>query len=351
MIDKFGFKDGKKPLCGSPFNTRDAKPDGYHICCSQLSEPFPNVEDWWSSDIINEHREKMFEYDTLPEYCKECMSYGELSDQKYFEYEALEEHPRTIQILMSNKCNLACRMCYGKNSKTYMDLYDIEDTYDYKQLDFSIPKGVETVVLYGGEPFMDKRTIDVLKEVLEDTKAEVFILTNGTVLHTPLAKKILAICKEYKHRIVFTISCDGGKERNEYIRQNIDHDLMLANVPLLKEHSKHLCMHHTLSRMSYDTIYDFIQVAEKAQVFVDFGTVKAPREMSIKFMDPQIIKEAMQAQYKQMQTMPEGYYKSELYRCLKEMLSVEYEHRPEYDVEFEQKMSYMDNKIAIKMVN
>lgn len=292
----------------------------------------------------------MFEYDTLPDYCKECMSYGELSDQKYFEYEALEEHPRTIQILMSNKCNLACRMCYGKNSKTYMDLYDIEDTYDYNQLDFSIPKGVETVVLYGGEPFMDKRTIEVLTEVMEETKAHVFILTNGTVLHTPLAKKILAICKKYKQRISMTISCDGGKERNEYIRQNLDHDLMLRNAPILKAHCKDLVMHHTLSRMSYDTIYDFIQVAMEAEVYVDFGTVKAPREMSVKFMDPTIVKAAMKKQYEQMKAMDEGYYKDELFRCLKQMLSIEYEHRPEYDVEFEQKMKYMDNRIQIKMV-
>lgn len=349
-MDSFGYKNGKKPLCGSPFNTRDAKPDGYHICCSQLSEPFPNKEDWWSSDVINEHRERMFEWDTLPDYCRECLNYGDLGDAKYYDYPPSEEYPTTVQILMSDKCNLACRMCYGKNSRAYRDLYGIEDVYDYKQLDFSIPKGVQTVVLYGGEPFMDKRTLDVLTEVLEETRAEVYILTNGTMLETSLARKILSVCESYKDRIVFTISVDGGREKTEYVRQNLDFDVMLRGIPVLKRVSKHVCMHMTLSRMSYDDIYDFIQVAKAADVFVDFGTVKAPREMSIMYMDPNVIKESMTRQYKLMSTLEEGYYKNEFFKVLKEMLSVKYSHRPEYDIKFNQKMKYMDSRITIKQV-
>ncbi|CAL9988490.1 radical SAM domain-containing protein [Vibrio phage D479] len=346
----FGLKNGKRPLCASPFNTRDAKPDGYHICCSQLSEPFANVEDWWSSDVINEHREKMFEYDTLPEYCKECLDYGSLGDAKYYDYPASEGFPTTVQILMSDKCNLACRMCYGKNSRSYRDLYNIDDKYDYKQLDFSIPKGATTVVLYGGEPFMDKRTPEILEEVFTETSAEVFILTNGSITNTPIAKKALAICEKYKERVVMTISCDGGKDTTEYVRQNLDFDKMIHNIPILSNHCKHLCMHMTLSRMSYDNIYEFMVVAKATGVFVDFGTVKAPREMSIMYMDPELIKRSMIRQFRLMEQMEEGYYKDEMYRVLKEMLQVKYKHRPEYDVQFENKMKYMDNMIAIRNV-
>ena len=118
--------------------------------------------------------------------------------------------PEVLQITMTNRCNLSCRMCFVSHYVTKpeeeMPVSQILDLIDQAK-----NMGVRTVVLSGGEPFLREDIYDIFKHCSKKGIWTV-VTTNGTLLENKL-EKIIASKASHLH-----FSVDGLEETHDYIR-------------------------------------------------------------------------------------------------------------------------------------
>jgi len=110
----------------------------------------------------------------------------------------------TLQIFITNDCNLRCYGCFARNimgdDKSYMTLEEYK-----KVVDDSLIKGVERITLIGGEPFMHP-DLDKMIRYNNAHLLKTTIYTNGYYLEkyiNPLAKlRISLYCKSGKMKSI-----------------------------------------------------------------------------------------------------------------------------------------------------
>lgn len=84
----------------------------------------------------------------------------------------------TIQLVLTEKCNLACDYCYMKNKETYMqkDIWEkIYNSIDYKEFEID---------LFGGEPLIMFHLIKIICRTLKEDKRckKINLYSNGLLL-------------------------------------------------------------------------------------------------------------------------------------------------------------------------
>lgn len=92
-------------------------------------------------------------------------------------YEVAANRVATLQIFITNKCNLNCKGCFAR--KMMQDNEEISMDEYKKAVQTAIRKGVKKINLLGGEPLLHSK----LREILEFNKEErlkTTIYTNGT---------------------------------------------------------------------------------------------------------------------------------------------------------------------------
>lgn len=121
-------------------------------------------------------------------------------------------HPIWLWLDPTTRCNLACRLCYTKESHGKLDM-------DPHQLDWALRKlmaspaiEVKTVHLnWRGEPLMNPRFAELLavtRDVMPDIQLQWH--TNGTMLTEKRVREVLAV----RHRHKIFVSIDGGNARS-----------------------------------------------------------------------------------------------------------------------------------------
>tara|TARA_Y100000015_G_scaffold14409_1_gene13786 strand:+ start:496 stop:1698 length:1203 start_codon:yes stop_codon:yes gene_type:complete len=160
---------------------------------------------------------------------------------------------KTIDLTLSNVCNLACRMCDLSNSNQLNKDYDkfVEQgtrdeiyvitggfTHKYPRKKQHLSRQfvwlqkntsqITTIKASGGEPFYDKHIMNVLDLYIKkgdapNTRLEFH--TNGTVIDDRVINKISKF-KSNAH----TFSVDGTGKTYEYIRHNADFKVLDNNI-------------------------------------------------------------------------------------------------------------------------
>jgi uncharacterized protein len=136
-----------------------------------------------------------------------------------------QHHPRRIQMLMAQGCNLGCRYCYawrnGSNQKGTLMPWEIaRQTVDYLVQKSGRRRDLQ-VTFFGGEPLLN---LPVIQQVvaycrhLEQTTEKRFtfeLITNGTLLTPEVADWVAA------EKFLLFISIDGWKEMHNYNRPSM----------------------------------------------------------------------------------------------------------------------------------
>lgn len=158
----------------------------------------------------------------------------------------------TLGIILGSCCNLSCRYCYQKaDTKNQFEEYTnteqeenilnfIKAVYDKENhLHIDLQES-NTLFLIGGEPFVYIRLVNKITEwyigilencdyVNKDT-INIFITTNGTLLHIPAVRVYL---EKYGHYISLSISFDCVKEAQDKNRldkhNNSTYDIVYSN--------------------------------------------------------------------------------------------------------------------------
>ena len=115
-----------------------------------------------------------------------------------------------LTIILSNECNLNCKMCAIKDETDHARL----STQDiFKAVRFGLNNQFRLIEITGGEPFIQKDIFDLLEFSCSDHNhaSTIFLTTNGTLLRKSHFDRFLAL-----KNLHFQISLDGiGQYHNE----------------------------------------------------------------------------------------------------------------------------------------
>lgn len=135
------------------------------------------------------------------------------------------DYPEALQIEVTNRCNFNCQMCVRRVWDAKIGDLDLGL---YKKIAKTSFPNLRRLILYGlGEPFANPNFIEMLKIAREKMPrdGEILISTNGSLLNSQLAEKILKIGVS---NISFSIdTTDAAKLK--YIREGSEPTVILRN--------------------------------------------------------------------------------------------------------------------------
>lgn len=235
-------------LCNAPFCSMNFSIGGnVSPCCFNISlqdcYPARGIDQIWNGSIFNEYR-KNIKSNQLPQACNICETklknreFSLIPIRQFDDFKIglfRKKKLQTIQLAISNKCNLKCIMCCEHLSSQFdsSDTYPCPNIYDksfYDELLKHIPT-LKEVICAGGEPFLDKGYLDLMDAIVKtNRKCRISIVTNGTILN----ERIKQLVENGNFNINLSLdSC--FKETYERIRLNARFDTVMENVKYFGE--------------------------------------------------------------------------------------------------------------------
>lgn len=198
----------------------------------------PDLDDLFNeSELPLEHDDI---YKKLPEIC------GNLT----YEYT-----PETIDLLITNRCNLNCPHCY-RNSKINDDLVKLPLERIYSLLDEMEIYRVRSLKITGGEPFLVPELFDII-QYASKKRIHIAVLTNATL---PLNEKWLKLLQS--ENIALGVSLDGARaESHEAIRGKGSFRKTMSNLKKLSQYKINFAITFSVSTYNVNEIIDVVELA------------------------------------------------------------------------------------------
>lgn len=171
----------------------------------------------------------------------------------------------TIQIDITNACNLNCTHCYHKDHKnqgaaSFQDWCEIIDQYE------NLLRKLNTkasFVICGGEPLLSKTFKPIIERIRSKwAKAPISVLTNGTLL----SEKNIIFLKE--NSIDLQVSLDGpNAELHDKKRGKGNFDKSIEGVKRALDSNLKVHFLGILSKQTAPWIPDFFEMAKELKVY------------------------------------------------------------------------------------
>ena len=280
--------NGKLRFCCDAQPGNIVSSDGRHLSAENVS-----IEDIRNSPNMNRVRAQMLAGEK-PVECKKCweteLNGGKSLRQK--ENAAWSQSPtdkvnvRSIELRLGNSCNLRCRMCGpGNSNKWYEDYLSLtgsssfredETEYDFlKDADlftwhenpetinrlFSLSPELSEIQFVGGEPFMSKSHLPLLKKLIASKEASKISLRYTTNL-TLLSDDFFQLWSHFKE-VTISVSIDGMGSVFEYIRTPAVWEQVVHNLHRIDRE-----IGRSVARVSIQptpNIYNIFQLVELSQ--------------------------------------------------------------------------------------
>lgn len=145
------------------------------------------------------------------------------------------ESPDSVQLIVSDGCNMQCSYCYGKYYKNMPVDHLMSKEIGIKAVEFAHAVGAKNIGFFGGEPLLNFHLVKAVIEYCEK-KGYVFqfgMTTNGTLV----TKEIAEYAK--KHKLLISVSVDGDSTTHNLSRKypsgKGSYADVLRGIKLLKE--------------------------------------------------------------------------------------------------------------------
>jgi radical SAM protein with 4Fe4S-binding SPASM domain len=163
------------------------------------------------------------------EFVDYCINEGILIDKKRpstkrdikVHSSTLKPSLRYLELLVTNKCNLACKHCYLRSGNSDLPVEAIEKTFN----EFEDIGGIRLMVS-GGEPLLHK-DFRKINELIRRYDFRAILLTNGTLLNKCIVNNL--------NFNEVQVSIDGLKDTHDFIRGKGTFEKTLKAIPLLKD--------------------------------------------------------------------------------------------------------------------
>ena len=269
-----------KHFCMAPFVHIQRNSFGeFNPCCmfsDRIYSDYISIYEAFNSGENNNLRQRMLNDEKI-EGCNKCYrdeslgkhSYRQRFNERYKQEYIDNPKIKELELALSNKCNYKCVDCNTKfSSSWYEDDLLLERThYTFKgrdvkntihEEDFKI-MDLNEIKILGGEPFLDKRYIDVFKKI-DAENIKLFLVTNNSVFPN---KEWIEQLKRFKH-INFNISIDGVHEVAEFVRYGTKFikfeknykkwlDLNFHNIDIIPHF-----VFHSLNVLNFDQTIDWL---------------------------------------------------------------------------------------------
>lgn len=233
----------KKFLCNAPFCAMRFSISGLvSPCChtADLQDSYPNkkIKNIWEGEIFNKYR-IFIKKQEFPNSCKSCESrlnskeFSLIPIRQFDDFKVRRigrNNLQTLQLAISNRCNLKCTMCNEMFSSQFeqSDTFENNNIYDkafINELYEYIPHLNELICL-GGEPFLINDYYEIWDRIIStNPSCRISVVTNGTVLNERI-KRMLELGNFSINLSFETIA----KETYEKIRINADYDTVISNM-------------------------------------------------------------------------------------------------------------------------
>jgi MoaA/NifB/PqqE/SkfB family radical SAM enzyme len=245
-----------------PFNSLEVSPDGTcKVCCKiqtdikkSNTEYFnvlnDDINDIWHSVDLQLLRKKFLKNER-PEECRLCWTEEESNVKSLRQQTATGiadlENPKVtyLSLKLSNKCNLACRICSPHLSSLWQTQFkklnlDLQPVEMFKTIDLekfqgdrllslhALSNNLTQLLIYGGEPLINDEVIAYLEYLADSSiskNIQLILNTNGTVY----SEKIISIFRKFKSVELF-LSIDDIEKRFEYQRWPAKWDKIDSNI-------------------------------------------------------------------------------------------------------------------------
>lgn len=249
-------------FCTMPFTSLEISPDGTcKVCCKiqtdikkSNTEYFnvlnDDINDIWHSIDLTLLRKKFLKNER-PDECRLCWTEEE-SNVKSLRQQTANgiadlENPKVtyLSLKLSNKCNLACRICsphlsslwQSQFKKLNLKLHPVEmfKTIDLEKFQgdrllslHKLSTDLTQLLIYGGEPLINDEVLAYLEYLADSSiskNIQLILNTNGTVY----SEKIISIFRKFK-RVELFLSIDDIEKRFEYQRWPAKWDKIDSNI-------------------------------------------------------------------------------------------------------------------------
>lgn len=279
IIYWYDLLNTNKSLCVYPFINL-INDFGSAVQCQKNPDPITKIEsikDWSTDPAFAPIRKNMLDGIQMPDRCKICYEREELGHQSARQFESLEwavclglsdkqqlaeiKSPALYEIRPSNKCNIMCRMCDDKHSHlieeekkriglpVVTDIWRYQD-FPYDKIDY---KSAKRIYWAGGEPTVMPEFYAFLRRGIKQkqTNFELCIGTNAK----KISETLLDLLSEFP-AVTFSVSFDGYKKVNDYIRWGTDFDTLRRNCFRILEKG------HTLAFQTVFSLYNATRIHE-----------------------------------------------------------------------------------------
>lgn len=152
------------------------------------------------------------------------------------------QYPKTLQLPITNACNLDCVMCnIHMNDKSLIPLEEFEK----KIVSSKLLKSIKAVGVNGGEPFLLKNIDEYIKLILNLPKLKgIYIISNGTLTDQVLIKlkAIKEMCSKKGISLTISFSLDGVGEIHDIVRNKKGcFEALMKTVGLINNHREEYC--------------------------------------------------------------------------------------------------------------
>lgn len=243
-------------FCSLPFNSVQVLDDGVAVpCCVYRPEQRESLLTYFDSPEIASVKQQMLD-GVAPKQCQQCVDserlYGhsfrlisqqfesdeatirEINDKNYFNI-------RHVLATTSNTCNLMCIMCNHQSYPRWRELnkmgYNdnpaeiIESQHMDRLLDL---ENVELMSFSGGEPFLDRITLDFLDKVIASGRAKnIKIHLNSNITH--VKRDVITRLRDNFREVQIKASIDGVGKAFEYLRYPARWQDVLDSINLIKD--------------------------------------------------------------------------------------------------------------------
>ena len=246
--------------CVLPWIHKYVNPQGLVLTCCAGNENYPlgRIQDNSLDEIGTEKVRQQMEAGQRPSECYSCWRtedlgfYSKRQQANLFfpDYHLQKSFVlRHLDIRLSNKCNLMCRMCSGKFSNRIAQeeqkLYGFTKYKDEvlspilvdKQLDF-IRKNVNTissVYFAGGEPLINDEHYQILQILIDAKRTDIEISYNTNL--SILQFKKYSVLDYWKHfeKVNIGASIDLIGDQSNYVRYGVEYNQLEKNYQYIKD--------------------------------------------------------------------------------------------------------------------
>lgn len=162
----------------------------------------------------------------------------------------------TLQIVVTESCNLGCSYCYMKNRNTFLTRETFIDFYG------SLPSNEEYAIdFFGGEPLLNFDMVKfIIETVSDDPRFKSFSMPSNGLL---LTQEIVGFLKQ--NNVNFSWSCDGINEEDvqQYINKGDLISQLCNNVSvMISKHHMSMLENHRFFLQHFGITPDFRVVRE-----------------------------------------------------------------------------------------